>query len=730
MNSTSKRHLFTLGPFVLLAIALLGLTDFWIANTGNAQGQQYTDAISVMLKAAAVAFPLFVAALYLLNKQEQVHIENLRKSIAHSAFEERTHSQNIIEGTEAGTWDWNLQTGELVLNERWAEIIGYTLKELEPIDLSTWERTMHADDLQKAKILIEQHISGPLEYYDIEFRQRHKDGRWRWINARGKIIEWSETAAPRRMSGTHLDITERKSAEQAHEVSRQLLKGVFDATSGITVIATDLNGTITLFNSGAERMLGYSAQEMVGKTTPFILHLESELSERGIPLNDTGSTVPKGYMQRLLEVGRESSEWTYICKNGQELPVTLSITTTHNETGAATGYLGAAMDISERKKAETKLNASRRILQKVLDTIPVRVFWKDKNSVYLGANQLFADDAGEKSADDLIGKTALNYTWPDHARAFQLDDAAVIASGEPKLNYEERQARPDGSTYWLKTSKVPLRNEANEIIGVLGSYEDITAVKQAQQELIKAKEGAEAASKAKDEFLAVMSHEIRTPLNPILGFADLLRQHITSTPETEYIDTIISAANDQLRLIDDILEYMRINSDQIKPSAEVFSLVDLCQLALSDAQPLAGSLKLNFVANSDHLEDIADDFMIESDMMMLRRALDNLLSNACKYTNAGTVTVSLGRSKSERDTFIISISDTGIGIEAEIQKKLFEAFSQADSSYTRKHEGLGLGLAICKKLVTVLGGKIEVDSEVNVGSTFTIQLPIKELKVP
>lgn len=727
MNSTSKRHLFILGPLVALAVALLGLTEFWIANASNLEEPQYRSAASVMLKTAAVAFPLLGVALYLLKKQEKAHTEDLRKTIALSTQEQRTHSQNIIEGTEAGTWDWNLLTGELVLNERWAEIIGYTLNELEPISLKTWEKTVHSDDLRKAQILIEQHFSGALNYYNIEFRQRHKDGQWRWINARGKITDWTESGVPQRMCGTHLDITERKSAEKAHEASRQLLQGVFDATGGFTLIATDLNGIITLFNSGAECLLGYSADEVIGKTTPFMLHLESELAERGVPLSDTASAVPSGYMQRILDVGQESSEWTYVCKNGQQLPVTLSITAIHDKTGATTGYLGAAMDISERKRAEVKLNESRQILQKVLDTIPVRVFWKDRDSVYLGANQLFADDAGKESANCLIGQTDYDFSWPDHAAAFQEDDAAVISSGEPKLNFEEPQGRPDGSICWLKTSKVPLRNQADEIIGVLGTYEDITAIKQAQEDLIKAKEIAEAASKAKDEFLAVMSHEMRTPLNPILGFSDMLRQNITSMPETEYIEAIISAANRQLRLIDDILEYMRINSSEIKPSMEVFSLEDLCQLAVSDAQSIAGSVELNFISHSNNL-DAMDDFTIESDMMMIRRILDNLLNNACKYTHEGCIKLSLQRSSTESHTAIIAITDTGIGIDAQNQQKLFDAFSQADSSYTRKHEGLGLGLAICKELLTILDGTITVESVMGVGSTFTIQLPVKELE--
>lgn len=170
---------------------------------------------------------------------------------------------------------------------------------------------------------------------------------------------------------------------------------------------------------------------------------------------------------------------------------------------------------------------------------------------------------------------------------------------------------------------------------------------------------------------------------------------------------------------------MRINGGKVAPSPEAFNLTDLCELAVSDAKAFAGSLKLNFEAPK---EDSPDDFTVESDLMMLRRILDNLINNACKYTHEGSITVSLKRSVTEDQTFIISVSDTGIGIDAQSQQMLFDAFSQADSSYTRKHEGLGLGLAICKKLLTILGGKIEVESVIGIGSTFTVYLPLKELK--
>ncbi len=725
MKLTSKRHLLTLGSLICLAIPLVIFTEIWIHESDFETHRQYTNALQVILTCAAFVLPLLGIALYLIEKQGNSQIESLRKSIQRSTLEGYAHSLNIIESTEAGTWDWNLLTDELILNERWAEIIGYTLKDLQPISIKTWREGVHPGDLAKIQLLITQHLSDEIPYYDAEFRQLHKDGSWRWVNARGKVIERTKSGEPLRISGIHLDITDRKVATEAHEASRHLLKGIFDATSGISVIAMDPSGIITLFNTGAESMLGYSSEEMLGQATSFILHLESELAERGISLYDAQSEGFDEYMQRFLKAGKESKEWTYVCKNGQQLPVTLSITAILSQTGATTGYVAAAMDISQRKNTESKLNESQNLLRNVLDTIPVRVFWKDKNSVYMGGNELFAKDVGVKPADALIGKTDSSLLWHKQANDFKQDDQTVLTSGQPMLNYEQFQAKADGRSGWISKSKVPLRNDANEVIGVLGIYEDITKAKQIQAELISAKEDAEAANCAKDEFLAVMGHELRTPLNPILGFAQILQQRVTTLPESDYIRNIISAANRQLCLIEDIFEYMRINRGQIKPNIDSFSLVKLCELAVSDAKERAGSLHLSFVTDSTLLNATGDCWVV-GDSTMLRRILDNLLNNACKYTSEGRILVSLKRSASQSAPFDILIADTGIGIDPQSQQKLFDAFSQGDSSYTRQYEGLGLGLAICKKLLTIINSTITLESEVGVGSTFTLHLSYKE----
>ena len=220
-----------------------------------------------------------------------------------------------------------------------------------------------------------------------------------------------------------------------------------------------------------------------------------------------------------------------------------------------------------------------------------------------------------------------------------------------------------------------------------------------------------------------MSHEMRTPLNPIIGFSEVLLESTKQEPERSQLQTILNAGNRQLHLIDDILDYMRINRGSVKFSPEIFGILDLCEHVMADASIVAHSLELNII-NGAKGTAFATDLLVETDLMIVRRILDNLVNNACKYTRTGSVTLRLSKSDAS-NRFRFQVEDTGIGIDREVLKHIFKPFSQADSSYTRKHEGVGLGLAICSKLVKLLEGAITVESELGKGSVFTVELPLQ-----
>lgn len=389
-------------------------------------------------------------------------------------------------------------------------------------------------------------------------------------------------------------------------------------------------------------------------------------------------------------------------------------------------------NITERKQTEKALRESKQFIQTVLDTFPLSVFWKDRESVYLGCNRNFLRDANLSSVADIIGKTDYDMPWAQtEAEAYRADDRQVMDSGTVKTGIIESQQQAGGCQRWLETNKLPLYSLTGDVIGVLATYQDITARKAAEEQLRCTNEELARATQLKDEFLANMSHELRTPLNAILGMTEALQEKVfgpVNKGQQKALRTIERSGAHLLELINDILDLSKIESGQISLDLSSSSVATLCQSSLAFVKQQAAKKRIRLEpllpANLPNL--IVDERRI-------RQVLINLLTNAVKFTpEGGSIRIqvsclsrpeSRGNDLPPQNWLRIAISDTGIGIEPEHLNKLFQPFVQIDSALNRKFAGTGLGLSLVKRITELHNGRVGVTSKVGTGSCFTIDLP-------
>lgn len=477
--------------------------------------------------------------------------------------------------------------------------------------------------------------------------------------------------------------------------------------SPASVVITDMDGNIEYVNPTFTTVTGYSAEEALGEN-PKVLKSGEHSDEFYDAL---WGTITSGKTWR--------GELCNKNKQGILYWESASISPLRDRSGKLTNFIAVKQDITQLKASQLQIEESTRMMNMVLDTIPVRVFWKDLDSIYLGCNSLFAQDAGLESPSQIIGKSDFDLPWgKDEAEAFRRDDGEVMRTARAKLHFEEAQTRKDGQKLWLETSKVPLTDSNGIVTGVLGTYHDITERKEAEDSLRQARQAAEEANSAKSEFLSNMSHELRTPLNGILGFAQLLEMDVRmplEDPQRDKVKEIMKAGNHLLNIINDILDLSKIEAGKVSVSIEPIEIAPLLEECRSLIEPVAdqSGIKLQYC------ESCTSDVVVKADMTRLKQVLLNLLSNAVKYNKKdGSVTVSCS---SDTDIVSIHVADTGIGFAPEETENLFKPFERFEAENSGI-EGTGIGLTITKKLVEMMGGNIDFESEKGVGTTFTIQM--------
>src|ERR1700675_302377 len=377
---------------------------------------------------------------------------------------------------------------------------------------------------------------------------------------------------------------------------------------------------------------------------------------------------------------------------------------------------GLCWDVTEQHRIAAALASEQHLLSMLMNNLPDRVYFKDRESRFILVNHSFLCRAGFKEQSEIIGKTDKDLFTDEHAFEALADEQKIIATGDPIVGVEEKETWHDGRVAWYSTSKMPLRDASGNVIGTFGLSRDITARKLAEQNLMLAKEAAEKAGRAKSQFLANMSHEIRTPMNGVIGMSGLLSDTKLDPEQREILGTISTSAESLLMIINDILDFSEIEAGKLTFELLDFELIETVESTLELLAERAQGKGIELASA------MAPDLPIRlrGDPGRLRQGLTILIGHALKFTERGEV---VGRifTESETETHArlhFRVEDTGIGISPEAQGKLFEAFSQVDGSSTRKHGGTGLGLALAKQLAALMEGETGVHSQPGRGSTF------------
>ncbi|NOS93484.1 MAG: response regulator [Cyclobacteriaceae bacterium] len=385
---------------------------------------------------------------------------------------------------------------------------------------------------------------------------------------------------------------------------------------------------------------------------------------------------------------------------------------------------GIEYDITERRQAEEKIRIANEQRQAILDHVPAFVFCKDYNGRFLFINELFAQ-FHQRSPQQIIGLTDYDlYQSHELIEQFHKHDRSAIESGQAIFIPEEAVELIDGTKKYFQTTKVPIQIMGLDKPAVLGVTIDITARKEIETELMKAKMQAEAASNAKSDFLANTSHEIRTPLNGVIGFTDLLSKTSLTSVQHQYVTTIHQSANALLDIINDILDFAKIEAGKLELSLAKTDLYEIGAQVADMVKFQAHKKGVEFLLN---ISPKVPRF-IWADEVRLKQILINLLGNAIKFTNHGEIELKIetvAAHHADETQFIFSVRDTGIGIQKQNQQKIFEAFTQEDTSTTKKFGGTGLGLPIANRLLSLMNSQLQLSSESGQGSKFSFEIAFK-----
>lgn len=494
-----------------------------------------------------------------------------------------------------------------------------------------------------------------------------------------------------------------------HNLLQILMDNITD-----TIYFKDKDSKFVKVNKAQVRLCGAeSAENVIGKTDFDFFNIEHAKEAYSVEQRIIFDGKP---INKLEYVGTRDGNFRWM--NSSKVPI-------FDEAGKVVGTVGITRNVDKMVRVEHRIKAERDLLQLLIDNIPSPIYFKDVQSKFTRVNLAQSKLLGASSIEDVIGKTDFDFYPEENAVSFYTDEMRIVENDVAIVNKIEEVYPPGDGMKWFSTTKIPIKNEDGYLSGILGVSHDITDQVLVKKNLEIAKEKAELANNAKSSFLSNMSHELRTPMNGVIGMAEVLSMTELDAEQKKIVDLIVRSGKNLLNIINDILDFSKIESN--KMTIESIP-IDIKSIVKDVYEMMAFSAKEKEIDFYTKIDSNIPEIVL-GDSLRIKQILINLASNAIKFTKKGEVVIEacfLGNSENKH-CVVFKVKDTGIGISEDQMTYLFEAFTQADASTSRKYGGTGLGLAISSRLVEMMDGKLSVVSEKGKGSTFFFDVCFKKM---
>ncbi|MCX6150720.1 MAG: PAS domain S-box protein [Ignavibacteriales bacterium] len=660
--------------------------------------------------------------------------------------------QFALEGSGDGVWDWDIEKNKFYYSRRWKEMHGYNPEDIVD-DLNDWKERTHPEDIDYVQSEVYRLFNGESQVYESEHRVKCKNGNYIWILDRGKVISWSADGKPARMVGTHTDISSRKIQE---EKARKKTEQIFRQQAALLKLAKldENNFDISIRKIlesdanaiGADRVGFWKINEANTETTCAYLYKRMNdsfeksanlklsnlyryiklLNEFGfVTISDVNNDERAlDILEQYLKPNKITSMFTIpVWVEGKIIGFINHEHIGHNREwsideqefgNSIADLITLSFITAERAKAEKEILK----LSRAIDQSPASVILTDLAGRIEYVNPKFTQVTGY-TPEEVIGQNPRILKTGEMSSENYKELWETISMGK-EWRGEFLNKKKNEELFWESASISPIKNGKGEVINYLAVKEDITDKKMMDIELKQALDRAEESSKLKSSLLANMSHELRTPMNGILGFAQLLAEEITEPFQKQMVQKIQHSSKRLMMTLNTILDLSELESNEFLLTFNEVKIGALLFNILKEYEEKAKQKGLYF-----EYERPENDISALVDETVLNKIIINLVDNAIKFTVKGGIKIKLENEDRGEDGFIakVQIIDSGIGIADKDKELIFHEFRQASEGLSRSYEGSGLGLTLARKMARLINGDINVDSQLGVGSTFTLTIP-------